>query len=365
LAERRRRPISASTWPAEVALLRDLVAIPSVSGQETVAAEFVADYAKRLGLDVVYDETSVRVSAGNEQSGATLLLASHLDVVPPGDGWTRDPFVPVIEDGVLYGRGAGDAKASVSAMLLAVADVARHGGPPTGRLLAIFSYGEETRNATMPDAVARAGRLDAALVGEPTNLQFAVAQRGLMMVDLIAQGMQRHAGYASDGSPSAIAALASDLVKLDGIVAERVHPVLGATTVTPTMLHAGISRNVTPAVATAVLDVRSTPAWTHDELELALRERLSSEVMVTSRRLVPCETPPGSRLLATARAVAPGTTLYGSPTCSDWCFLRHLDAIKVGPGTSRRSHTPDEAVDLAEVTAARAFYARVAERYLS
>jgi acetylornithine deacetylase len=365
LAERRRRPISASIWPAEVALLRELVAIPSVSGQEEPAAEFMEAQARRLGLDVVRDETSVRVSVGDEQSGETLAFASHLDVVPPGDGWTRDPFVPVIEDGLLYGRGSGDAKASVSAMLLALADVASRGGPKRGRLLAIFSYGEETRNATMPAAVTRAGRLDAALVGEPTNLQFAIAQRGLMMIDLVARGSQRHAGYAADGSPDAIALLARDLVKLDGIVADRVHPVLGTTTVTPTMLSAGISRNVTPPVATAVLDVRSTPAWTHDELEVALRARLASEVVVTSTRLVPCETPPNSRLLVAAQAIAPAATRYGSPTCSDWCFLRHLDAIKVGPGTSRRSHTPDEAVDLAEVTAARAFYANIAERYLS
>lgn len=355
----------ASTWPAEVELLRELVAIPSVSGQEGPAAEFVEARARQLGLDVVRDDTSVRAGVGDEQSGPTLVLASHLDVVPPGDGWTRDPFLPVIEGGMLYGRGSGDAKASLAAMLLALGDLAKDGGPRTGRVLAIFSFGEETRHATMPEAVQRAGRLDAALVGEPTNLQFAIAQRGLMMVDLVARGTQRHAGYAADGEPNAIAALAGDLVRLDGIVAERMHPVLGATTVTPTMLHAGISRNVTPPAATAVLDVRSTPAWTHEELELALRERLASEVTVTSRRLVPCETPPNSRLLAAARAVAPGAALYGSPTCSDWCFLRHLDAIKVGPGTSRRSHTPDEAVDLAEVTAARAFYAGVARRYLA
>lgn len=328
-------------------------------------AVLVESRARQLGLDVVRDETSVRVSTGDERSGRTLALASHLDVVPPGDGWTRDPFAPTIEGGLLYGRGSGDAKASVSAMLHALADVAGHGRPKRGRLLAIFSYREETRHATMPEAVQRAGRLDAALVGEPTNLQFAVAQRGLMMVDLIAHGTQRHAGYAEPGAANAVTALAKDLVRLDGIVSERVHPVLGITTVTPTMLEAGVSRNITPASAKAVLDVRSTPEWTHDELESALRERLSSEVIATSKRLVPCETPHDSALLRAAHAVAPDATSYGSPTCSDWCFLRHLDAIKVGPGTSRRSHTPDEAVDITEVTAARAFYARVAERYLT
>ena len=355
----------ASTWPAEVRFLGDLVAIPSVSGAESAAALAVEVHARSLGLDVVRDETSVRVSVGDESTGRTLALASHLDVVPPGEGWTRDPFVPHIEKGLLFGRGSGDAKASVSAMLYALADVHAAGGPGRGRLLAIFSYGEETRSATMPEAATRAGRLDAAVIGEPTSLQFAVAQRGLMMVDLIAHGVQRHAGYAGEGGVNAVTALARDLVRLDSVVAERVHPVLGVTTVTPTMLEAGVSRNVTPASAKAVLDVRSTPAWTHDELEAALKDRLSSDVVVTSRRLVPCETPPGSPLLRAALAAAPATDTYGSPTCSDWCYLRHLDAIKVGPGTSRRSHTADEAVDLAEVSAARQLYAGIAREYFA
>jgi acetylornithine deacetylase len=355
-----------STWPTEVSFLRDLVAVPSISGDETGAAELVADYARRAGLDVVRDETSVRLSVGDEHAGPTLVLASHLDVVPPGEGWSRDPFVPVIEDARLYGRGSGDAKASVSAMVHALIDVAHQWHARKGRVLAIFSYGEETRFATMPEAVQRAGRLDAALVGEPTNLQLAIAQRGLMMVDLVAHGDQHHAGYAADAAHvNAITALAGAIVRLEGVVAERVHPVLGVTIATPTMLEAGVSRNVTPARAKAVLDVRSTPLWPHDELEAALIARLPCEVIVTSKRLVPCETPTGSRLLAAALRVAPAAQQFGSPTCSDWCFLRHLDAVKVGPGTSRRSHTPDEYVDLAEVTAARAFYAKVAQEYFA
>lgn len=354
----------AKTWPAEVGFLRDLVAIPSISGNEAPAAELVESVARSLGLEVVRDETSVRIEVGDVSAGPTLAMATHLDVVPPGQGWTREPFDPVIEGELLYGRGSGDAKASVAAMLYALADISRQ--PPAGRVLGLFTYGEETRDATMPAALARAGRVDAALVGEPTNLQYAVAQRGLMMVDLVAHGDQRHAGYAGEGEfTNAVSVLARELVRLDDIVAERVHPVLGVTTVTPTMLEAGVSRNVTPPEARAVLDIRSTPAWTHDELEVALSERLDCEVVVTSKRLVPVETPAGSRLLAAARAAAPDTTSYGSPTCSDWCYLSGVDAIKVGPGTSRRSHTPDESVDLPEVVAARTLYARIAERYFA
>jgi acetylornithine deacetylase len=353
--------------PDEVDLLSRLVAIPSVSGDEIAVAAFVEETVRRWGLEVARDDTSVRVELQGWGSGPTIALVSHLDVVPPGGGWSRDPFTPVIEDGRLYGRGSGDAKASVAAMLCAARDVHQAGGMDAGRLLVILGYGEETKNTTMEQAVEAVGGIDAAVIGEPTNLDLAIAQRGLMMVDLLAEGDQRHAGYAAaDGEFSnAVLVLARDLLQLDGLFVGRSHPLLGHATVTPTMLEAGVSRNVTPPVAKAVLDVRSTPDWTHEEIAELLRTSLRSNVIVTSRRLVPCETPPNSKLLATAARVRPESREFGSPTCSDWVFLRHTDAIKCGPGTSRRSHTADECVDLTEVSAARVFYANLVRAYLA
>lgn len=350
--------------PTEIELLSELVAIPSVSGAEEAVARHLEETARRAGLPVLRDDASVTITLASGRPGPTLAFVSHLDVVPPGEGWSRDPFTPLIEGDRLYGRGSGDAKASVAAMTLAAADAA--GKLRAGKLLVILGYAEETKATTMATAASRAGTIDAAIVGEPTNLAAAVAQRGLMMADLVARGDQRHAGYAaSDGEfTNAIIALARDLSRLSGIVAERPHPVLGLTTVTPTMLQGGVSRNVTPPTAKAVLDIRSTPAWPHEELAAALTARLECELVVTSDRLVPCETPPESRLLAAMRQVRPGLETFGSPTCSDWVFVRQSDAVKCGPGTSRRSHTPDEYVDLPEVTAARAFYARVALEYL-
>jgi acetylornithine deacetylase len=353
--------------PDEIDLLKRMVAIPSVSGEEEALARYVEETAKGWGLDTTRDDLAVRVEVRCGKPGPTIALVSHLDVVPPGRGWTRDPFTPTVDGTRLYGRGSGDAKASVSAMLCAAMDVADAGGPENGRLLVLFGYGEETKHTTMERAVAHAGPIDAAVVGEPTNLDFAVAQRGLMMVDLLAEGDQRHAGYAAaDGEfRNAVLVLARDLLKLDGLFTERSHPVLGHTTATPTMLEAGVSRNVTPPVAKAILDIRSTPDWTHDEVADVLRQSLTSNVVVTSQRLVPCETPAGSRLLSVARRVRPEARTFGSPTCSDWVFLRHADGVKCGPGTSRRSHTPDEYVDLPEVSAARGFYARVVRAYLA
>ena len=276
-------------------LLERLVAIPSVSGEEAAIAVFVEETARGWGLDVVRDDTSVRVEVRGRNAGPTLALVSHLDVVPPGAGWTRDPFTPTVEDGRLYGRGSGDAKASVAAMLTAARDLAGF-GLDRGRVLVILGYGEETKHTTMERAVERAGPIDAAVVGEPTNLDIATAQRGLMMVDLVARGDQRHAGYAAANGEFVNAALvlSRDLLRLGASSTTALTPVLGRTIATPTMLDAGVSRNVTPPVATAVLDVRSTPDWTHEEIADLLKARLESEVVVTSRRLVPCETPAGS-----------------------------------------------------------------------
>ncbi|MGB7211972.1 MAG: M20/M25/M40 family metallo-hydrolase [Gemmatimonadales bacterium] len=355
----------ASTSQAELDLLHTLVGTSSVSGTEEALGRWVETELRTWGLDVSRDETGVLVEVRGKRAGPTLAFASHLDTVPPGEGWTRDPFTPVVLDGKLYGRGSGDAKASVSAMLTAARDVAEQGGPATGRLVVLLGYGEETRHTSMPALVERAGQVDAAVVGEPTNLDVAVAQRGLMMVDLVARGDQRHAGYAADGKfTNAVTVLAADILALGSVAQDRPHLLLGQPTITATMLEAGVSRNVTPPTAKAVLDVRSTPAWSHADLAAELKRRLTSEVIVTSDRLVPCETRRDSALLGAVLRARPTARTFGSPTCSDWVFLRGSDTVKCGPGTSRRSHTADECVELDEVTAARAFYARAAKEYL-
>ncbi len=357
----------AWTSRPEITLLRDLVAIHSVSGTEEGIARWVVEWAEAAGLAATRDDAAVAVTVPGREPGPTLAFVSHLDTVPAGEGWTRPPFAPTLEGDRLYGRGSGDAKASVAAMLMAARDLAEAGGPARGRLLVVLGYEEETKHTTMGTAVERLGPIDAAVVGEPTNLEPAIAQRGLMMADLVARGVQRHAGYAADNPDftNAIVELGRSVAKLPTLFRDRVHPILGIATATPTMLEGGVSRNVTPPVARAVLDVRSTPAWTHAELADALRAALDVEVVITSDRLVPCETPAGSRLLAVAQALRPEGKPFGSPTCSDWVFLRDKDAIKCGPGTSRRSHTPDEYVDLPEVSAARDFYRHLAQAYLA
>ncbi|MEW6335889.1 MAG: M20/M25/M40 family metallo-hydrolase [Acidobacteriota bacterium] len=350
-------------------LLLALVRTPSPSGQESAAASMLEAWARHQGLAVERDDAAVRIEVRGRGEGPALLLASHLDTVPPGEGWSVDPYGGEVRDGRVVARGACDAKGSVAAMAAAAATVAAAGGPARGRLILLATFSEETRDTTMPEALRRLPVApDAAVVGEPTDLEPCVAQRGQLLLRLVRTGDQVHAGWAAGRHPApanAIRLAAADILALESLRFPRVHPLLGEVMVTPTMMQAGIARNVTPPRCEAVLDVRTTPAYTHEEVAAAVRACVGGVVEVMSERLVPAETPADSRLLRAVLDVAPEAVPFASPTCSDWVFLRHLDAVKLGPGESRVSHTADEWVALADVEAAARLYAAVAREYLS
>jgi acetylornithine deacetylase len=349
-------------------LLVRLVRTPSPSGDEHRAAEVLARWARAHGLEPEIDDAAVRIVVDGDAPGPTLLMASHLDTVPPGDGWSVPPYEGVVGGGRLTARGAVDAKASVSAMTAAAAELKARGGLAAGRLVVLATYSEETRDTSMPTALERLGEPpDAAVVGEPTSLQPCIAQRGQLLLELHWRGDQVHAGWAAGRQPppvNAISLAARDLTALDGLVFDLTHPLLGAVAVTPTQLQAGVARNVTPPAAWAMLDIRTTPAYDHAEVVAMIRATVGARVEIYSDRLVPAETPAETRLLPALMTVRPESAPFASPTCSDWVFLRHLDTIKLGPGDSRRSHTADEWIELAEVDAAADLYAAVAREYL-
>jgi acetylornithine deacetylase len=348
------------------ALLIGLVRTPSPSGQEAAAAAVLARFARERGLSVTVDDAAVRIEVAGREPGPTLLLASHLDTVPPGEGWEVDPCAGVVEDGILHGRGAVDAKASVAAMACAARLLAGEGGPARGRLVVMATYCEETRDTTMPLALKRLGGLpDAALIGEPTSLEPCVGQRGLLVLRLSWHGEQRHAGRAGAPAGNAIHRAARGLCALSELQPERIHPLLGGVSVTPTEIQAGVARNVTPPTCSVVLDIRSTPAYSHEELRDLVAGAVGGEVEVLSDRLRPAETPPDSALLRAVRAARPAARPFGSPTTSDWVFLSEADTVKLGPGDSRLSHTKAERIELAEVTRGARLYADVAREYLA
>lgn len=349
-------------------LLVQMVRTPSLSGEEAEVAAVLGQWAAAHGLDPVVDESAVRIVVEGRRPGPTLLMASHLDTVPPGDGWTVPPHAGHVEGRRLTGRGAVDAKASVSAMAAAAAHLKATGGPAAGRLVVLATYSEETRDTSMPEALRRLGEPpDAAVVGEPTSLEPCIAQRGQLLLELRWRGEQAHAGWVADRQPrpdNAISLAANDLVALEAMNFQRTHPLLGAVAMTPTQINAGVARNVTPPVCSVMFDIRTTPAYEHAEIVAAIQNLVAAEVEIYSDRLVPAETPPNSRLLESVMSVRPGAEPFASPTCSDWVFLRHLDAVKMGPGDSRLSHTADEWIELDEVAAGALLYGDVAREYL-
>ncbi|HEV8631260.1 MAG TPA: M20/M25/M40 family metallo-hydrolase [Thermoanaerobaculia bacterium] len=350
---------------ALLALHRRLVAIPSVSGEEAAIAGFLEELLReggatplRLG-DTLLAIVEPASGGGRPAPAPLLLLDTHLDTVPPGEGWSRDPFTPVVIDGRVHGLGSNDAKASVAAMTAAF--LALRNEPLPFALGLALVEGEETRGAGTQRVLAalaeRGVPLLGAVFGEPTSLDLASAQKGLLVLELVARGQGCHAAHAAAlGADNAALLLARDLLALAGAELAPPHPRLGATTLQPTVVRAGTARNVVPAEATAVLDVRTTPAASHDEVVARVRALAASEVRVLSSRLEPRETAEDALVVRAALLARPAARLYGSPTLSDLVHVASAPAIKCGPGVSERSHTADEWVGEDEIVAGAAFY---------
>lgn len=354
------------------ALLKDLVRFRSLSGEEKEIADFVERHARTaladatVPADVGRVEDNVYLALG--QGSDRLLLCSHLDVVPPSADHPYDPFDPTEVDGQLYGRGAVDAKASGAAMTTALLTLARAGyDPPGGQLLVALTACEETGGEYNGLQTLRPHLPDlrAAVVGEPTSLQPCVGQKGLLILEIHAHGKTAHAARAHLGE-NAILRAARDVQRLEDFALEREDAFLGAPTINVTTIEGGSARNVIPDRCTFTLDIRSTPAYTHDEIIEEVDALLESEVTVRSKRLVPASTPSDARVVRAARqALPPDAKPFGSPTTSDWVFLSDLPAVKLGPGSSERSHTADEHIKLAEVERAATVYADLARAYFS
>jgi acetylornithine deacetylase len=346
---------------ALLALHRELVATPSVSGDERAAAELVASWLDLPRVRVERIGDSVLALAGQ---GPLLLLDTHLDTVPPAPGWTRPPFEATVEGGRVYGLGANDAKASVAAMLAAfrslITDIQTS---PLGLTLALaLVAGEETKSQGTRDVLdwleKNGLEIFAAVVGEPTGLDLAIAQKGLLVLELVADGQAAHAAHARTlGVPNAAFRLAHDLVALEEVDLGPSHPLLGATTLEPTVVRAGTARNVVPAEASAILDVRTTPATRPAEVVARVRAAVAGEIRIHSDRFAPRQTVVASAIVDAATAARPEAMRYGSATLSDWALLSpDVPAIKVGPGRSERSHRPDELVLESEVVDGARFY---------
>ena len=300
-------------------------------------------------------------------SGRRLLLNSHYDTVPATDKWTRDPWEASVEDGQVFGLGSNDAKASVAAMTAAFLEHADRGGPGEVALVIVCEEetGGEGTEVAWPHLRDANWVPDGVVVGEPTNLQIAIAQKGLMILELVAEGDGGHAAnVAITGARNAVTAIAHDLAGLDGLDLGPPHPLLGSTSLQPTRLQGGEARNMVPVQATCVLDLRTVPGLSHEELRGRVQAHVQSEVRVISDRLGARECASDAEVVSAARLARPQAELFGASTMADLVFFEGGPAIKCGPGRSERSHQPDEFVRESEILEGAAFYTRLIQEFM-
>lgn len=350
-----------------LALHRNIVGIPSVSHEEHALCEYLETWlcardvrVKRFGNNLV--------AVTRDTAGGYLCFNSHLDTVPASPRWTRSPFDVEVVDGHVFGLGSNDAKASVAAMIAAFLRLRMRRDSPA--LMLALGCDEETggrgAEVLLPHLQQCGFRIEGAVIGEPTGLDIAISQKGLLLLELRSRGRACHAAHARAlGAPNALRLLAQDLVALDGADLGPEDPILGPVTVEPTMAHAGISRNTLPAEASCILDVRTNPSHTQAEITSRLQALVRGDLVVVSDRLSACEIDSAHRLVVAARQARPQARLLGSRAVSDWVWFsaHQIPAIKTGPGQTERSHTPDEYVLESEILDAAEFYANTALAY--
>ena len=322
--------------------LKQLVAIPRTSRNETDAADFLFALMQELGLEPQRHKNNIWcVRPGYDAARPTLLLNAHIDTVKPNPAWTRDPFTPTLEGDVLYGLGTNDDGASLVTLL----QTFRTLPPQSYNIVFLASAEEEVGGKDGVSAVLPLLPLiTVGLVGEPTGMQPAIAEKGLMVIDVTEEGRAGHA--ARDEGDNAIYHAVDDIMAVRNMHFDRVSPLLGAVKATVTVINAGSQHNVIPAECTMTIDVRSNELYTNQELLEIIQSQLRGRCVARSTRLQSSRIDPQHPLVQ--RAVALGLTPFGSPTLSDQSLMP-FPTMKMGPGQSARSHTADEHILIPEL----------------
>ena len=340
-----------------VSLLKDMISIPSFSGEEGQVADLAAGFLSSEGCCVMRKGNNLIVPCGKFSAGKQILmLNSHLDTVRPAASYTLDPFCPEVRDGKLYGLGSNDAGASVAGLIAAFLQFHEE-ELPFNLLLALSAEeensGENGMRLALPFIREHFGNPDMAIVGEPTGMQAAVAERGLVVLDCETRGVSGHAAR-NEGTNALYLAL-DEIAKIRSFRFGKTSPRMGDIRMNVTMISAGVQHNVIPDVCRFVTDIRTTDAYTNEETVAILSEALQCSIRPRSTRLQASSLPAG-HILEQAADIC-GMKGYESPTTSDMALM-DFPSIKIGIGDSARSHTADEYVLLDEVEKGIAEYCK-------
>ncbi|MDR0418592.1 MAG: M20 family metallo-hydrolase [Prevotellaceae bacterium] len=340
-----------------VELLQSLIITPSISREEDKTASIIADFLKKEGIEVNCHLNNVySLCKHYNENKPSLLLCSHHDTVRPASGYTRDPFQSTIENGKLYGLGSNDAGASVVS-LIATYIKFYDKELPFNLVLGIVAEEEVQGPNGVESIKAMLGKIDCAIVGEPTQMQAAVGERGLMVLDCTAHGKQGHAARG-EGDNALYHAL-DDIQWFSTFKFPKVSERMGEVKMTATMISCGTQHNVIPAECKYVVDVRPTDVYENEEIVEIIRRHVKSDVMPRSTRIRASSIADNHPLIVAAMGI--GRKTYVSPTTSDIALLK-LPSLKMGPGESARSHAADEFIYIKEIEEAINLYAQLIDK---
>lgn len=336
-------------------LLKGMITRPSFSREETAVADYLAAQWQQAGHKVFRKGNNLWLIAPDFDFGKpALLLNSHIDTVKPAAGWNRDPFTPEEdEEGCLFGLGSNDAGASVVSLYAAFCQLAEREQPYN--LIFLASCEEEVSGKNGIESVLpELPPITFAVVGEPTGMRPAVAEKGLMVLDCVAKGKAGHA--ARNEGINAITEAMKDIAWFSSYQFPEASDFLGPVKMTVTIIHAGTQHNVVPDRCEFTVDIRSNECYTNEQLFELISQQVQCEVKARSFRLSSSRTPLDHPFVR--RAALMGLEPFGSPTLSDQALMR-FPSVKIGPGDSARSHGADEYIRPMEIREAIDLYVRL------
>ena len=331
-----------------VELLKVLINTPSISREEGDATDKLQLFIERgapVRCEVHRHLNNLWcVAPGFDASRPTLLLDAHIDTVKPVSGWSKHPFTPIVEGDVIYGLGSNDDGASLVTLLQVFYKICQKSQKYNTVFLA--SAEEEVSGANGIEAVLpHLPAISCAIIGEPTSMQPAIAEKGLMVLDCVAEGVSGHA--ARNEGVNALYKALDDIEWFRTHRYTRISELLGDVKMTVTQINAGTQHNVIPDKCNYVVDIRSNECYSNKELLDIIKLNVSSCVTARSTRLnsssISIEHP------LVQRAVAMGSVPYGSPTLSNQALVGGIPTLKMGPGDTTRSHTANEYVLISEI----------------
>lgn len=336
-------------------LLQALIRIPSISKEETRTASAIELFLKDRGIKTHRKNNNIwAYNKHYDAAKPTILLNSHHDTVKPNQGYVRDPFAADIEDGKLYGLGSNDAGGSLVSLIAAFLNFYEQKNLKYNLCLAATAEEEISGKDGLELIIPELGPLDFAIVGEPTLMQLAIAERGLMVLDCVAHGKAGHA--AREEGENAIYNAIKDIEWFRTYEFSKKSALFGPIKMSVTVIEAGSQHNVVPAECKFTVDVRVTDAYRNDEVLKIIRQNVNCDVNPRSTRLKPSSISVDHPIVKAG--IALGRETYGSPTTSDQALL-DIPSLKMGPGDSARSHMADEYIYTDEIKEGIALYIKL------